>query len=360
MKFLPKVALSLTAVAVLAGCGQEPEVADKTPRPVKIVTLQETDGQQLQRFAGVVRSANQADLAFRVPGTLEAVLVKAGDMVSKGQVLARLDPHDYQVALLELEARLLEAESAQRLANIELKRLQRAQQESAIAEVNIDRARSGVERAGAGVKVVKQNIQKAKDALAYTELKAPYDGVISEQHLQAFEQAVPGLRAFSLHQPDAMDVIIDVPASLIHKVHIGQRASIKVDGSESALTAQLRELSTQPDLIKQTYQAKLGLQGELPSLVPGQTADVNVELAAVEQVHCLPYSAVLPHEKGMLVFKAVKQHAEPVAVSLQSTQANTVCVKGDLQTGDSVIVAGSAFLTPQQPIGELIEAAPDA
>ncbi|MCC4820996.1 biotin/lipoyl-binding protein, partial [Vibrio lentus] len=90
---------------------------------------------------------------FRVPGTIQKMMVSVGDSVKKGQPLAQLDPHDYQVALEELQARALEAKSAHKLAKSELVRVKQAIADNAIADVNLDRAISGYERSEAAVKV---------------------------------------------------------------------------------------------------------------------------------------------------------------------------------------------------------------
>lgn len=101
---------------------------------------------------------------FRVPGTINNIAVKAGDSVVKGQLIAQLDDHDYQVVLQELEAKMLEAQSAHKLAKAELQRVQQAAQDDAIAQVNLDRAISGYERSQSAIKVVKKisNAQKIR------------------------------------------------------------------------------------------------------------------------------------------------------------------------------------------------------
>ncbi|MCV6037316.1 HlyD family secretion protein, partial [Escherichia coli] len=87
------------------------------------------------------------------------MFVNKGSVVEKGQVIATLDKHDYQVSLEELQARMLEAQSAHKLAKAELKRVKQATSDDAIASVNLDRAISSYERSLSAVKVVEKNIQ---------------------------------------------------------------------------------------------------------------------------------------------------------------------------------------------------------
>ncbi|GAM68281.1 membrane fusion protein [Vibrio sp. JCM 19236] len=182
--------IALSVATALAGCSEQPaEVVDKSPRPVNVIELGDYQGDFQQIFAGRLESVYEAHVSFRVPGTIEAIYVSPGDQVKKGDKLAQLDAHDYQVALIELEARLSEAESAKRLAESELRRVKQAISENAIAKVNLDRARSGYERARAAVEVVKQNIIKAEDAIRYTTLRAPFDGVVGQQKVKSMSKS---------------------------------------------------------------------------------------------------------------------------------------------------------------------------
>nr|WP_239670650.1 biotin/lipoyl-binding protein [Vibrio variabilis] len=99
--------LCIAASVSLFGCNQSqvlepPETKQTTLQVIKLNSLED---QSTKHFSGVVRAHENANLAFRVPGTLSDVYVQPGDSVKKGDVIARLDPHDYQLALEELQAR---------------------------------------------------------------------------------------------------------------------------------------------------------------------------------------------------------------------------------------------------------------
>ncbi|ETX83917.1 hlyD secretion family protein, partial [Vibrio parahaemolyticus EKP-028] len=159
-------ALSTIALSLL-GCNQaQPQVEEPSAsRPVQVIEVNERNEELNKSFSGIVKAKETASLSFRVPGTVESVFVNKGSVVEKGQVIATLDKHDYQVSLEELQARMLEAQSAHKLAKAELKRVKQATSDDAIASVNLDRAISSYERSLSAVKVVEKNIQRAKDAL---------------------------------------------------------------------------------------------------------------------------------------------------------------------------------------------------
>ncbi|MEG3027991.1 MAG: efflux RND transporter periplasmic adaptor subunit, partial [Aeromonas sp.] len=201
---------------LLSGCGQDP-VSDKAqaPRPVNVITLPEHSASQTLRFSGEIRSHQRAQLAFRVAGTVDTILVKEGDKVSKGEVLARLDPHDFRVQRGEIAAMLKEAKAASRLAAVELKRTRQAVNDKAMASINLDRATSANAQAKARVQTLQQSLAKAEDALGYSELRAPFDGVIGQRFIDEHEQTAPGVPVLSLHQPRILEAVVDVPEQQI-------------------------------------------------------------------------------------------------------------------------------------------------
>ncbi|MGF1792015.1 efflux RND transporter periplasmic adaptor subunit [Photobacterium profundum] len=379
-RFKKKLALCLVApitAAILSGCTDAPAMtADKSPRPIQVIQLKALDSTSVKRFSGVLESADSANLAFRVPGTITEILFNAGDTILQGQVIARLDPNDYQVTVLELDARLAEAKAAHKLAALELKRVKQATGDNAIAEVNLDRAISGYERSKAMVQVVQQNLRKAQDALSYTELKAPFDGVIGHRFFDQFEQAAPGIPAFSLHQPNQLQAVIDVPENLanqfisIKRAQIQQRQSqgnsdlqqtehtnqqqINVSwyGSQQSIPATLKEISTIPDPIKQTFTATFLLSQTDDSLLAGKAIQLDVPFQQMNNQYCVPYSSLISSNNQQSVFLVKDNIAVQTPVSVNALNANKACITGKLQAGDKVVTAGVHFLETGIQVGK--------
>lgn len=362
MKTITPYALAPIAMLVLSGCSDiTPPAAEKSLRPVQVIELGSQHQFNTRQFSGVLEAIDTANLAFKVPGTINEVLVKTGEQVKQGQVIARLDPHDYQVAVLELEARLDEAKAAKALADIELKRVKQATSDNAIAEVNLDRAVSGYKRSQAMVKVVEQNLQKAQDALSYTELTAPFDGVIGKRFSEQFEQAAPGLPVFTIHQPSHLQAVVDIPESLINQFEGQPSGAVSWYGNNTPIPATLKEISTLPDPIKQTYQLTYRLdQSALTmndSALPGKAIQLNIAFEQSDGQYCIPYSAIMQTGQTHTVFTIKNGTANPKGVTIHSLQANTACISGDINAGDKIITGGVPYLEPSQPVGKVITTA---
>ena len=355
----------------LVGCNNsiEPQATadtatiEKLSRPVHVVELKDSSHQSIKTFTGKLQSAESAEVAFRVAGTIQNILVKTGETVKKGQPIAQLDPHDYQVALEELQARSLEAKSAHKLAKSELTRVKQAIADDAIASVNLDRAISGYERSESAVKVVEQNIRRAKDMIRYTRLLAPFDGVVAASSFDTFEQVLPGIAVFTIHKPDELEVKIDVPENLIHQFKTGQTANINWYQSDKPLTGHVEEISSLPHRIKQTYSVTyrlnaqnaqdIGIGTSEHGLLPGKAVTLSTQLGEVSSSHCLPYSSLISNEGFDKVYVVKDAHAFGVTVNVSSFSDQYVCVQGDLYMGDQVVISGAAYLYEGQELNSI-------
>ena len=112
-----RFALYIT-VALLAGCVEKTEVAPPASRPAKLFTVKASDAVPPRRYPAVVEAHEKASLSFKVPGTLIEFEVKQGQEVKKGDLIARLDPRDFDVALNKVKAQLQETEAQERAMKI--------------------------------------------------------------------------------------------------------------------------------------------------------------------------------------------------------------------------------------------------
>lgn len=347
--------LFIIPTSLLLGCNPtsvEPEINTHS-RPVQVMKIAGTAQANSTKFSGVVHSIDTANLSFRVPGTLEAIYVNVGQHVKKGDVIASIDPHDYSVQKAELMARLSEAKSAHKLATIELNRVKQAIANKATAQVNLDRAMSGYERSKASVEVVQQNLNKANDALRYAKLTAPFDGVIGEQRVQSFEQVIPGIPVFTLHKPENLEVVIDVPESLAHLFHKDLMSSISWYGSKANIAASITDIGTVANTIKQTYPVTFKLESHDKSLLPGKSVNVKVILGQHSNSFCLPYSAIISDKNQQHVFVINDKNVQAKPVEVTTLNANTACVSGQLKSGENVVVLGASYLKSGDIVSEL-------
>ncbi len=356
MNRLSTLAIACAAALSLTGCNQSQDVATKTTEQTKlqVVQLGTFTPNNAKHFSGTVAAQEQASLAFRVPGTIEEIVVAKGDTVKKGDLIARLDPHDYQVALEELQAKMLEAQSAHKLAKAELKRVKQATQDDAIASVNLDRAISGYERSLSAIKVVEKNIQRAEDTLAYTQLRAPFDGVIGRVDFETHEQVLPGMALATIQDNMQLEVEIDVPETLIKSFEVGQIGSVSWYQSKQSLNAYVTEVAPLPHLIKQTYTVTYRIEKGAAQLFPGKSVSITTHIGSSQQDYCVPYAALVGSKEQMHVNLVREHKVVSTPVELRSLDAYQACINGELTADDYVVVSGSHFLVDGQRADDLV------
>ncbi|MBT8477920.1 MAG: efflux RND transporter periplasmic adaptor subunit [Gemmatimonadetes bacterium] len=346
---LAAVALIVLATMGLTGCGGE-EQAEAAPvaRPVSTVVVGQGFAGRLT-FPGTVQAAERAEMSFRVAGPLVGFPVNEGDQVSRGQLLARIDPRDYRIAVTE-------AKAAFDQANSDADRYQRLYEREAIplAELEVRLSRRDVAQA---------RYEQARADLRDTELRAPFAGQIGRTYVENFEDVRARELVLSLHQMDNIEVVINVPEAIMASVRQGRAPSIAVlfdVAPEQPYTARIKEFAVSADPQTQTFAVTVTLpQPQDINVLPGMTATVGVTGtldvdAAGSEPLTVPAAAVFSDEEGASNLWVVDEAAEtvhrrPVRVGSVTGTEGIVVLEG-LEPGERVVTAGVQFLREGQQI----------
>ena len=361
MKHPMKTHASLTAFSLccmlLIGCTDKPvEQKEKPLRPVKVINLSSGTDHSTAQFTGVLQSAERANLAFRVPGQLEEILVKEGMSVQKGELLARLDPHDFQIAVSTFEANRLKAKAAYKFAQTHNKRVNTAALDNAIAAIKLEQSAAELSAAAANIKVIKQGLQRAKNALSYTRLSAPFAGVVGQVKPKAYEQVLPGVPVITLQQQGELEVVVDVPERLLHQFSIGQQGTVHWQGGDRKIAVKVTEISSVARKISRTYDVTMRFNEVTKGLIPGKSVLVDMPIVQTDDSFCIPYKAILLNGEQASIFVVTGKTAQQRPVKIIRTLENQACIQGDLQGNETIISAGIHYLKEGQQLGKLIPA----
>ncbi len=353
--FANRIAFTFLIFPLLSACGQSAKItADKTPRPVKVQYVERQTNTSIESLPARLEPIKQADVAFRVPGTIASINVREGQSVSKGQSLMSLDPHDFQVQVEEYEARLIDAKAQLTQAISEQNRLLQAAQDDAIARVDIDRAKTGVERASASVEVVEKRLTIMQDALRYSQLKAPYDALVAQIKVEPFESILPSMGVIKLHGLQGYQVTFDASESLVKQLNIGMITSVEF-GQTNHIEATIVEISHSPNMLSQTYQVVAELAQQPEHGVAGQSVRILLNLPTQTNNQMLvASSAVKGDSMGQYVMIATPPKALLVPVKVHGYRKGKVSITGNVKPGDMVITVGSQFINDGDNIGEIL------
>jgi len=215
----------LCAALVLAACGPKAAVEDPA-RPV--VTQRVVAGAAASRdvYSGEIRARYETDLAFRVGGKLVARLVDAGARVTRGQVLARLDPEDAKLAALGSAAQLASAEGDFALAKSELDRNADLLDRKFISQSAFDAKRNAFNVAKARVDQMRTQSAISANQAGYTTLAADADGVVISVAAEPGQVVTAGQPVLRLARAGEKEVVINAPESQLARFKVGQEVGI--------------------------------------------------------------------------------------------------------------------------------------
>jgi RND family efflux transporter MFP subunit len=332
------------SITLMACSPEKPADVAEAIRPVKIFQVHSADKSMLRKFPAQVHSAERADLAFRVAGELQALPAKAGMEVKRGDVLAILDPSDYQIKLNDRKARQQLAQSQfQRMNDLfARKQVSQAQFDQATAELDISNAA----------------LTAARTDLSYTQLKAPFSGQISQVYIDNHQPVAAGKMVMMLQVRDQLEVRMQVPESLMANMADSKGESMYQPEVEFEAIPGKRFLSSYKEHNAQADEAtgSFSLTLTLPrpaklNLLPGMSASVHVDLNRVlsqkSNVVTIPSQAVFQGEhqqegssEAQVWIVNGDMTLSPRKVTVGRLTQSGIEVLAGLQTGEKLVAVG--------------------
>src|SRR6266699_947512 len=296
----PFVALGF-ALAI-AGCqGEAPPVA-QLDRPVQIQRVAVAPEQSSRDFVGVVRARYETDLGFRVAGKIVARLVNVGDRVQADDVVARLDPRDFKLQVESAEAELAAATSSLAQAAADEDRYATLKSRGFAAVAEFDRKKAARDEAEGRLERAKRALDLARNQLAYADLKAGADGVITATLAEPGQVVAIGQPVARLAHHGEKEAVVALPETWLNEARKSKALVRLWADRERSFEARLRELSPQADAATRTYAARFTIENADEAVAFGMTATVTLTQAVDAKVAKLPLSAILNRGTGPSVY----------------------------------------------------------
>src|SRR5215467_2533800 len=234
----PLFAVSL--LPLLAACQIEAQSADAKPeRPVQVQRVAFEPGDVNREFVGVVRARYESDLGFRVAGKIVARTVNVGDRVRAGDVVARLDPEDLQLQVESARAELSAAMSAVAQTAADELRFRGLKERGYASVADYDRKKNAKDEAEGRLERAQRALDLAKNQLAYAELKADADGVITATVAEPGQVVAIGQAVVRLAHRGEKEAVVALPETARGEARASQ-ATVKLwAGPERRFSARL-------------------------------------------------------------------------------------------------------------------------
>lgn len=346
---LPVNALAgVLLTAVLAGCGKAPAPVEP-PRPVLVAhaTSASSTG---TAFAGEIRAREEAALSFRIGGNLVERRVDVGDRVRRGELLAVLDPGDVQAQARAAQARLTAAEAQLKRARAEQARLATLGRDQLVSRSSVEAQNAAAAAAQGEAEAARESLAVARNQAAYTQLRAPRDGVIAARQAEAGQVVAAGQPVFSLAADGEREVAFAVPEGAATQVRPGQSVQVELwSNPDRRIAARVREVAPAADPVTRTFAVRAVLDADVPL---GASARVHLQPDGAAAL-AVPLGAVQRGADGQAAVFVVDPKTgvarlRPVATGAFGT--DSVPVLRGIAASDWIVAAGGHLLRDGQKV----------
>ena len=411
-----RVGMLLLMGLLLAGCS-EPKEAVVAVRPVRAIKVGDVTWIKGREFPGRANAKNEVDLSFRVAGSLISLPVDVGSQVQQGDVVAILDPRDFEAALAsaqgnlarakanltametgaraeeveQLKAAVAEAEATHNEALGEHDRYKRLLEQGAGTQQQFDIALARRDRTAAQLTTAKEAlnigltgareedlqakrseimaleaaVKSASNQLEYTVLKAPFSGEVAARYLDNFQTVQAKQPVIRLLDLSTVEVTVQVPEAVISLVPLVKQVSCQFDVfGDREFVGRVTKIGSEASQTTRTYPVTVEIpQPEDVKILPGMAARVrnkpDEDDEQTETQLVVPPTAVFAAETGEQSYVwVIQEPANTVSrreVTVGEITPVGLAISDGLSRGEWVVTAGVNSLREDQPVTILQE-----
>ena len=291
---------------------------------------------RVEQAVGSVRAVHETDVASRVLAAVLEIVVRAGDAVERGAVVARLDDDALRARVRQAEAELDSARAVLERARTEADRLGVLIERGAVSKSERDDAETAVRTTQAAAERAQRALDETSAALAHTTIHAPLSGVVVERHVEPGDTVAPGQRILTIYDPEHMQLVAGVRESLARRLRVGAPIPVRIDALDLVCEGTISEIVPRADEVSRTFDVKV--TGPCPpGVYSGMFGRLLVPLGE-EEVLVAPASAVREIGQLRLVDVAEGGVLRRRAVRLGRVFGDEVEVLAGLRAGERVVL----------------------
>jgi RND family efflux transporter MFP subunit len=332
---------ALAVLFVIAGCQTESSPTARSEHPVQVQRVTFESEATSREFVGVIKARYESDLGFRVGGKITLRIVNVGDRVRVGDVVARLDPQDFELQVQSAEAELAAAISNRAQAAADNDRYSSLKDRGFASIADSERKKAAKDEAEGRLERARRALDLARNQWGYADLKADADGVITATLAEPGQVVALGQTVVRLAHYGEKEAMIALPETSLGDVPKA-KATIRLwSDRDRSFVARLRELSPQADASTRTYAARFTILDADDTVAFGMTATVTLRRPAAVPLARLPLAAIIDRGAGPAVF-VVDPSSQLVLkpVTIASFTDAAALVSTGLRDGDLIVTLG--------------------
>lgn len=338
---IPLAALaSILLVAGLTGCGgpkdgdgqaDAAKEEEQAAVPVEIAAAHKGEVSAFYSGTATLEAEHDAEVVARAGGVVEQLLVEEGQRVKAGQVMARIDDDRLRLEVERAEANLAKLEQEYRRN----KQLHEKQLVSAEAYENLQYQ----------LDAMRADLELAKLQLAWTEIRAPFDGIVAKRYIKLGNMLAQNASAFRVTTYDPLIARLHVPERELNKLASQQQAELRVDALPGRkFTAVIDRVSPVVDAATGTFAVTVAVREPDGMLKPGMFGRIDIIYDRHTDAVLVPRTAVINEDAKSTVFVVRDEHAQRQIVKTGYANNGSIEILEGLEPGERVITVGQNSL----------------
>lgn len=352
--------LVVTLLLALLACGKEKSSSTEEVKSVVYEKVEKKEYSVKRAYSGTVNTEALSNLSFRVSGTINNRIAQLGDTVKTGQILATLDPIEYQLNYQQALSNLDKGNASLAESTANFKRSEALYLENSISKASYDSATANYKSAISSVKALEDAVNLAKINLSYTMLTAPSDGTIGQVKSEVNQNVSSNTVVFVLNTFGERYVEFNVSQSVVGDLELGEEVQIEITSLNNLnIKGTITNIGTLSVGYGGTYPVKAKIIDSLDTVKVGMTAKVIVTTDNTNKVIAVPLTAILTSPNGEKYVYVVKNLENNIGivkkqiVTLGNTTEQGSEIVNGLTDGDYVVTKGSSVLLEDQKVSLL-------
>jgi RND family efflux transporter MFP subunit len=286
-------------------------------------------------FDGTVEAVNRATVSAQTSGRVAEILYDVNDYVEAGAVIMRFTDAEQQAALRRAKAALVEADARFSEARQEYERIATMFRNQTVSRAQYEQAQANRDAAAARLEAGRSAVATAEEQLAYTEVRAPYAGIVSARHVEVGELVRPGQALMSGLSLQSLRINVDVPQSMFGPIREIGRAFVYA--GDERIAAYDLTFSPVADPVTNTFRVRVNLSAGSAELFPGMFVKVGFVVGETRRL-LVPAAAVVRRSELSAVYVVGGERVMLRQVRLGRRYGDDFEVLAGLESGEQVAI----------------------
>ena len=354
MKQIAVVLIAVLASALLISCSQSnSEVEEETKIPVTVAAVERGDVEQSLTYQGDIQAEVAVKVFSKIPDRIEAFYVDDGDVVRKGQRLAKIFATTIEQGMRQADAGVNALKAQEANLQVEYERSERLYKEGAMSKQQFETIETQYKAIRAQVRQAEAGLASAKSTYDDATVTAPISGIIGKRYLEVGDMASPGMPLVEIVQKDRVKIKFDVTEIDLGKLELGQTAKVKVKSyPDKTFEGKVTEISPILDPMTRMASVEVIVDNASDELKPGMFADVTVITGVLKNIINVPRFATIENTslkrvagqdqvvKKYLVYVVENGQAMQRELAVNYINHMNIAVDGGISIGDSLVIEG--------------------